>query len=131
LPAEPIWVTADEVEAIARQALTITPSEPFKVLDRGALESAVSRPLNAWAYEGEDDLIVLAVRLIEAIGQNHPFQQGNKRAAFFAALDFIEMNGGDCGGVDSDELGALVSAVITRDAEPITLVMALRKRVRI
>ncbi|MCF4126271.1 type II toxin-antitoxin system death-on-curing family toxin [Methylobacterium sp. SyP6R] len=130
MPADPpIWITADEIEAINQEILSET-SEPFHVLNRGGLESAAARPLNAWAYEGEDDRIVLAVRLLEGIGQNHCFQQGNKRTAFFAALEFIERNGGEYAVNDSDDLGRLCEAVILRQAAPMELVAMLRRRVR-
>lgn len=125
-----VWPLANEVEAINRAVVAVT-DEPFLVLNRGALEGAIDRPLNAYLYAGEVDIIALGVRLMEGIGQSHPFQQGNKRTAFFAALDFIEINGGDIGAIDSVELGALAEGVIVRTRDPAELLAALRRRIRL
>lgn len=124
------WPNANEIEHINRLIVAVD-GEPFLVLSRSALESATNRPLNYYLYEGERDIIALAVRLIEGIGQNHPFQQGNKRTAFIAALDFIERNGGVIGAVDDDELGKIIEAVIIRECEPALLIAALREHVNL
>jgi death-on-curing protein len=58
------------------------------------LESAVARPQNAFAY-GEEDIIVLAVRPMAGIAQAHAFEQGNKRSAFVAMIQFLMNNGCD------------------------------------
>ena len=60
--------------------------------DSGLLESAVSRPLNAWSY-GETDLYALAALYAGGLIRNHPFPDGNKRIGFLAALLFLEANG--------------------------------------
>ena len=38
-------------------------------------------------------MVVLAAVMITAVARNHPFQQGNKRTAFAAALAFLDING--------------------------------------
>ena len=60
--------------------------------DEGLLESAVSRPLNAYAY-GETDVFTLASLYAAGLIRNHPFLDGNKRIGFIAALLFLEANG--------------------------------------
>ena len=60
--------------------------------DRGLLESALARPQNAFAY-GEEDIVTLAVRVMAGIAQAHAFEQGNKRTAFVAMAQFLEING--------------------------------------
>jgi death on curing protein len=55
---------------------------------------ALARPRNAFVY-GEEDMVVLAVRLLAAIAQAHAFEQGNKRTAFAAARLFLRANGYD------------------------------------
>ena len=45
------------------------------------------------AYSGEEDLFVLAAIYAERIAQNHPFVDGNKRAALLCALAFLAKNG--------------------------------------
>jgi death-on-curing protein len=60
--------------------------------DEGLLDSALARPLNLAAY-GEPDLADLAAAYAVGIAQNHPFVDGNKRAAFLAAGLFLALNG--------------------------------------
>jgi death-on-curing protein len=60
--------------------------------DEGLLDSALARPLNLVAY-GEPDAADLAAAYGYGIAKNHPFVDGNKRAAFLAAGLFLAMNG--------------------------------------
>ena len=63
--------------------------------DEGLLDSALARPLNRHAYEGEVDLCRLAAAYAHGVVRNHPFVDGNKRAAFAAAGVFLMANGLD------------------------------------
>jgi len=61
--------------------------------DRGALESALARPEATFA--GEDlypDIADKAAALMHSLALNHPFVDGNKRVAAFAAIVFAESN---------------------------------------
>ena len=60
--------------------------------DEGLLESALARPLNLVAY-GTPDFADLAAAYGFGIAQNHPFIDGNKRAAFLAVGLFLHING--------------------------------------
>jgi death-on-curing protein len=60
----------------------------------GLLESALARPLNKFAY-GETDLAALAAAYAFGIARNHPFVDGNKRAAFGSMIVFLGLNGID------------------------------------
>ena len=60
--------------------------------DAGALESALGRPVNQWAY-GEDDRCALAAAYAFGIARNHPFTDGNKRTAWVLARLFLRLNG--------------------------------------
>lgn len=64
------------------------------VRDRRTLESAVMRPQAT--FDGAPlypTLAAMAAALLEGLARNHPFIDGNKRAAFLAALSFLEANG--------------------------------------
>jgi death-on-curing protein len=63
------------------------------IRDEGLLDSALARPLNRFAYEAEHDLCRLAAAYAKGIAQNHPFVDGNKRAALAAAGVFLMLNG--------------------------------------
>ena len=64
------------------------------------MESALARSPNAFAY-GEEDIVVLAVRLMAGLAQAHAFEQGNKRTAFVAMVQFLNTNGYDLAIEDS------------------------------
>lgn len=63
------------------------------VRDDGALESAIARPRNLFAYGQADSVAALGAALAWAPVRNHPFMDGNKRAAFAALTMFLELNG--------------------------------------
>lgn len=59
------------------------------VRDKGAIESAVFRPQIGY-YSNLDEE---AAALMESLGNNHGFIDGNKRIAFTAADVFLRSNG--------------------------------------
>jgi death-on-curing protein len=89
--SEPIWLTPELVIAFHDEQLR-TFGGPPGLRDRGMLESALDRPRNKWAY-GETDLAALAASYAYGIARNHPFVDGNKRAAFLALMVFLRLNG--------------------------------------
>jgi death-on-curing protein len=56
------------------------------------LESALARPKNLW-HHGEGSVFRLAAACAYGIAMNHPFIDGNMRAAFVVSLLFMELNG--------------------------------------
>jgi death-on-curing protein len=56
------------------------------------LESALSRPVNQFAY-GSPTLTELAAAYAYGLVRNHPFVDGNKRIGFATAVLFLELNG--------------------------------------
>ena len=60
--------------------------------EAGLLESALARPLNLAVY-GEPDVAALAASYASGLAQNHPFVDGNKRAAFLSIGLFLGLNG--------------------------------------
>lgn len=60
--------------------------------DEGLLDSALARPLNLEA-DGEPDIAALAASYGVGLAKNHPFVDGNKRAAFLAVGLFLALNG--------------------------------------
>lgn len=59
------------------------------IRDAGLLEAALFRPQTGY-YE---DIIAEAAALWESLAQNHPFIDGNKRAAFACTYTFLAING--------------------------------------
>ena len=60
--------------------------------DEGLLDSALNKPLNLLAC-GEPDFADLAASYASGLAKNHPFVDGNKRAAFLAVGMFLYLNG--------------------------------------
>ena len=60
--------------------------------DEGLLESALARPQHLEVY-GQPDLADLAAAYGVGLAKNHPFVDGNKRAAFLAVGIFLALNG--------------------------------------
>ena len=90
---EPRWLTLEQLLVTHERQLQRFGGAPG-MRDRGALESALSRPVNKWAYENSG-LIELAAAYAFGIARNHPFVDGNKRVAFLAMAAFLRLNGMD------------------------------------
>lgn len=91
--SEFVWLTSDLVQAIHARQLKLF-GGPTGLRDEGALESALGRPMNRAVY-GEVDLAELAAAYAFGIAKNHPFIDGNKRAALLALITFLGLNGID------------------------------------
>jgi len=63
------------------------------VVNEGLLESALARPRKIFTYKSSPDLARLAAAYAAGFLRDHPFVDGNKRAAFLAAGLFLELNG--------------------------------------
>ena len=61
--------------------------------DEGLLDSALGRAQNIHVYEEVTDVARLAAAYGFGIAKNHPFADGNKRAAFLAVGLFLGLNG--------------------------------------
>lgn len=88
--SEPVWIEAELALAIHDRQLA-EHGGPIGVRDASALESALARPRNQWAY-GEADLCALAAAYAFGIARNHPFADGNKRTAWVLARLFLSLN---------------------------------------
>lgn len=90
---EPEWLDVNILLDVHAEQLVLF-GGPDGVRDLGLLESALARPMNKFAY-GETDLAALAAAYGFGIARNHPFVDGNKRAAFAAIIVFLGLNGID------------------------------------
>ena len=71
------------------------------VRDEGLLLSALARPVNLLAY-GTPDVADCAASYAYGLAKNHPFADGNKRAAFLALGMFLRLNGYRLAATQSD-----------------------------
>jgi death on curing protein len=88
---EPTWLTVADVTAMHGEQLAVF-GGPAGTRDQGMLESAVGRPQNRWLSE-QPGLAELAACYAFGIARNHPFVDGNKRAAFATMMVFLRING--------------------------------------
>lgn len=86
-----VWLSRDLVLAIHDEQLA-RHGGAAGLRDAGLLESALARPLNLAGY-GEPDTAELGATYAIAIARNHPFVDGNKRAAFMSLVLFLALNG--------------------------------------
>jgi death on curing protein len=117
LPNEPRWLPIEAVIEHNRLEVEATGERHF-VRDFGLLESALARPRNFYRF-GQDDIVWLAVTLLNGVARAHAFEQGNKRTAFAAMRLFLLVNGYDTAFDDTvswaDEVIALVEHRSTED----------------
>lgn len=85
--------------------------------DEGALDSALARPRNRFAYGRTPDLAALAAAYAFGLARDHPFQDGNKRIAFLTAVVFLGLNGYDLEVSDEDVIAHVVALAAGRLSE--------------
>lgn len=90
-PAVWTWVSREALELLHEESLAEHGGAPG-IRDAGLLDSALARPRNLALY-GEPDLAALAASYGVALAKNHPFVDGNKRAAFLAVGLFAALHG--------------------------------------
>ena len=89
------WITKAALMLLHSESLA-THGGGEGLRDEGLLDSALARPLNLLAYAAEDappDVAALAASYTVGLAKNHPFVDGNKRAAFLVTGLFLYLNG--------------------------------------
>ena len=85
------WISRDALLLLHDESLAEHGGLPG-LRDEGLLDSALARPLNLQAY-GEPDFAEQASAYGIGLARNHPFVDGNKRAAFLSLGLFLLING--------------------------------------
>lgn len=114
---EPAWLAKADVIELHDYVLFRTGGSPG-LRDDGLLESALSRPFNRWSYEGVDDIRDLAATYAVALAKNHPFVDGNKRAAFLGMGLFLELNRWRLIATDEDATAVFYAVAASQIDEP-------------
>jgi death on curing protein len=89
--SEPRWLSIDALLLLHSESIADHGGNDG-LRDQALLESALARPRNLLAY-GEPDLSALAAAYAYGIARNHPFVDGNKRAALLSIGLFLALNG--------------------------------------
>ncbi len=87
----PIWVEKRALLHLHRESLAQF-GGAGGIRDEGLLDSALARPINKHLHDDCADLALLAAASGFAIAKNHPFLDGNKRAAFLAVGVVLAIN---------------------------------------
>lgn len=89
---EPIWLEKRAIIALHDRSLALHGGRAG-IRDEGLLDSALERSRNRFFYENETDIAELAATYAVGVARNHPFVDGNKRAAYQALILFLALNG--------------------------------------
>jgi death on curing protein len=103
-----IYLTVAEVYRMQHRLIELFGGS-HGVRDTGAVEAAVFRPQTGYYDSIEEE----AAALMESLGMNHGFIDGNKRIAFTAADVFLRRNGFYLD-VSADEGHAFIEGSIAR-----------------
>ena len=88
----PQWVLYEIVVSVHRMLIAEHGGSPG-IRDKGLLESTLTRPQQLSSYEPQSTVFELAAAYGFGLAKNHPFVDGNKRAALTIAAIFLELNG--------------------------------------
>ena len=94
--------------------------------DAGSLDSALHRPQHLHGFGGVSDIASLAAAYAYGIARNHPFVDGNKRAAFLAIGVFLAANGRRLTASPVEAVAAM-NALATGDLDEPTLAAWIRR----
>ncbi|GAB2455562.1 type II toxin-antitoxin system death-on-curing family toxin [Streptosporangium sandarakinum] len=101
-----VFITLEQGLRIARRSV----GGPIQVRDIGLLEAALLRPRTSlFGRDAYPDLFSKAAALLHSIVTNHPFVDGNKRAAWLTMYAFCAKNGVE---VDPEDDNAAYDFVI-------------------
>lgn len=92
MTAAPVWIDKRALLLLHEESLARF-GGPRGLRDEGLLDSALDRPFNKFQYEQVRDLPILAAAYGFGLAKNHPFVDGNKRAAFLGLGLFLALNG--------------------------------------
>jgi death on curing protein len=89
---EPVWIDRLMLDAIHFDQLQQYGGLPG-IKGENAIESALGRPRNKWAYEPDADLALLAAAYGYCLATSHGYGDANKRTAFAVMYTFLGVNG--------------------------------------
>lgn len=112
------WIDAKVLRMLHEESLA-TYGGSSGIRDEGLFESAMMRPQNLAHYNEDADIAELAASYCYGLAKNHPFIDGNKRAAFLSVGMFLGINGYCLKVTPADAITAILgvaSSKITEEA---------------
>jgi death-on-curing protein len=89
----PRWLDKQALLLLLHEESLATFGGASGLRDESLLDSALHRPRNLHELDGVSDLSALAAAYACGLSRNHPFVDGNKRAALLAIGVFLAING--------------------------------------
>lgn len=89
---EPFWVDISDV-CILHNEIIAESGGTSGILNQGALDSTLNKPINLYHYSDDLNLYELAASYGYGLTKNHCFIDGNKRIAFITVYTFLFNNG--------------------------------------
>lgn len=126
LPEEPRWLTAPTLLAIHAQQIERY-GGTHGILDNNVVLSALARPINRWAYDGNADLADLAAAYLVGFARSKGFNDGNKRTGLACTLVFLALNKAPLHAPPA-ELYAFTMAVANNQADDAAVAAYIRNR---
>src|SRR4051812_2649771 len=109
-----LFLTLEDVLYIQSQEAALTNS-PTIIRSRDGLESAIAAPQASFEGSYLMDIFEMASTYVVSIAINHPFIDGNKRAAAASALVFLKMNGFDLNESSDEELADKLLSFLSKE----------------
>jgi death-on-curing protein len=97
--------------------------------DEKAIESALARPRQRFAYEPNTDLARLVAAYGYGLVRDHPYNDANKRVGFVVMAIFLGLNGYEFTASESDVVTTIV-ALASGGLDEETLADWIRERIR-
>jgi death-on-curing protein len=114
---EPLWLKRGWVDALHFRQLQRFGGH-FGVRDEGAIESAIARPRQQWAYAEEKDIASLAAAYGYGLTRNHGYIDGNKRIGFVAMAVFLDLNGWSLDAPEPEVVQIMLAVAAGKLSEP-------------
>lgn len=115
--ATPRWVPRLVLEAVHLDQLREHGGLPG-IRDENALEAALARAQQKHHYDPASDLATLAAAYAYGLATAHPFNDGNKRTAFLAAMIFLGLNGKDLEATEEEVVKVVTALAAGSLTEP-------------
>jgi death-on-curing protein len=97
------------------------------IRDEIALEAALARPQQKHHYDPDSDLATLAAAHALALAKAHPYNDGNRRASFLAAMNFLGLNTKDLDATEA-EMVQVMTALAAGSLPETALASWIRER---
>lgn len=113
---EPCWLDIRDVCAIHGEIIAES-GGASGILNKGALESTLSKPINFYHYGNDVTLYKLAASYGYGIVKNHCFVDGNKRVALIAVYTFLSVNGIELSASEVDAVSFFLDLAATFETQ--------------